>query len=265
MTKLFSKYPAAIYYVLAMIGTIALGTPQMIFFPQSLDYTLMLGQWGPAAAAVVVTLVASGNSGLAPLWRKLSLRGMKLNDIFLAVIVPFVCAMLAYLVISLVEYGRLIPPVLTRSFPNYCVCLAATLFSVIGEEIGWRGFMLPTLLKKHSIIVSSFILGLCWGIWHFRFQSFWLALFYLIVVIEYAFMFSWLYQKTGGGLSIGVLLHTSINTCSFILFENLLLVTNPAASLRLNTLLYGVYAAVFALPAALAAISFRRRNSRITK
>ncbi len=39
----------------------------------------------------------------------------------------------------------------------------------IGEEIGWRGFLLPELLKKHGIIKSTLILWGFWTLWHLPF------------------------------------------------------------------------------------------------
>lgn len=37
----------------------------------------------------------------------------------------------------------------------------------IGEEYGWRGYLLPRLMKKLNVFHSSIILGLIWGLWHF--------------------------------------------------------------------------------------------------
>ncbi|MDU5335137.1 type II CAAX endopeptidase family protein [Enterococcus sp.] len=37
----------------------------------------------------------------------------------------------------------------------------------IGEELGWRGFLLEELQKKHTPLVASIILGLVWSGWHF--------------------------------------------------------------------------------------------------
>jgi len=36
----------------------------------------------------------------------------------------------------------------------------------IGEETGWRGWMLPELQKRFSPLKSSILLGLTWGLWH---------------------------------------------------------------------------------------------------
>lgn len=47
------------------------------------------------------------------------------------------------------------------------------IFSSCGEELGWRGFLLPRLLKKYSSSTSSAIIGVIWGIWHI--PMFWLT------------------------------------------------------------------------------------------
>lgn len=36
----------------------------------------------------------------------------------------------------------------------------------LGEEIGWRGFALPELMKRHTPFVASLILGFVWTFWH---------------------------------------------------------------------------------------------------
>lgn len=38
---------------------------------------------------------------------------------------------------------------------------------ILGEEIGWSGFLTPKLLKVTSIPITSLIVGIFWAIWHF--------------------------------------------------------------------------------------------------
>lgn len=36
----------------------------------------------------------------------------------------------------------------------------------LGEEIGWRGFLTPALMRKHGYAVTSLLTGLIWAAWH---------------------------------------------------------------------------------------------------
>jgi uncharacterized protein len=36
----------------------------------------------------------------------------------------------------------------------------------LGEELGWRGFMLPALQKRWCSIQSSILVGIAWGVWY---------------------------------------------------------------------------------------------------
>lgn len=45
--------------------------------------------------------------------------------------------------------------------------VAGFIFGPVGEEAGWRGYLLPQLLRRYSPLVSSLILGLISALWHF--------------------------------------------------------------------------------------------------
>jgi membrane protease YdiL (CAAX protease family) len=85
------------------------------------------------------------------------------------------------------------------------------------EEIGWRGFALPYLQRRHSALVSSLIIGLVWGLWHVPFFAAqrpfpweYLALF-IPSVIVYSVIFTSFYNITGGSIVAIILLHGSLN------------------------------------------------------
>ena len=90
-----------------------------------------------------------------------------------------------------------------------------------GEEIGWRGYVLPRLQAKHNALVSSLILGVIWGFWHFpKFlapgndSSF--ALF-MVKVMADAILYTWLFNNTKGSLLLTTLFHASGNTAGVFL------------------------------------------------
>lgn len=42
----------------------------------------------------------------------------------------------------------------------------ANLLNCFGEEWGWRGYLLPKLLKQFKIVPAILVNGLIWGLWH---------------------------------------------------------------------------------------------------
>lgn len=92
------------------------------------------------------------------------------------------------------------------------------------EELGWRGFALPHLLKRFKPFTASLTLGFIWGVWHL--PSFFLGgmvqvgmslpLFLLNALILSVFV-TWVFQHTGGSVLITVLIHYTVNICAAIL------------------------------------------------
>ena len=80
------------------------------------------------------------------------------------------------------------------------------------EEPGWRGYALPLLLRRHSALVASAVLGVMWALWHVP-----LFLTGLIpwpdaaLVFALSFVFTAIYLRTAGSVLIAFLLHASIN------------------------------------------------------
>jgi len=90
-----------------------------------------------------------------------------------------------------------------------------------GEEMGWRGYVLPRLQAGHSALVASLILGVIWGLWHLpKFLgpasdgSFALM---IVKALGDAVLYSWLYNNTRGSLLLVTIFHASGNTAAFFL------------------------------------------------
>jgi len=102
-----------------------------------------------------------------------------------------------------------------------------TCLPVLGEEIGWSGFLTPKLLKLFSIPVTSLIVGLLWSAWHYPAiiggiygtgTPLWIALpGFTLVLIGYSFFRTVLVSKSKT-LWTGVVLHSSGNVILMGLF-----------------------------------------------
>ena len=52
------------------------------------------------------------------------------------------------------------------SLATLVIAPAINAVTCFGEEWGWRGYLLPHLLERFSIIPTLLISGIIWGIWH---------------------------------------------------------------------------------------------------
>jgi membrane protease YdiL (CAAX protease family) len=109
-----------------------------------------------------------------------------------------------------------------------------SLANALGEEIGWRGFLLPRLTGQFGFTFGCLISGCVWAVWHYP-GLLWadynagtdaryaLACFTLMV-ISMAFIMGWLRLKSGG-LWPCAMLHASHNLFVQAIFDRL---TAPA-------------------------------------
>jgi membrane protease YdiL (CAAX protease family) len=114
--------------------------------------------------------------------------------------------------------------------------LAVSTWAQAGEEIGWRGYVLPRLSEYFGLAPASIILGIIWATWHLplfffsggdtRGQSFPL---YLLQVTAVSVALAWLYWRTGGSLLLVMLLHAAVNNTKDIVPSAELNATNPWA------------------------------------
>jgi membrane protease YdiL (CAAX protease family) len=87
---------------------------------------------------------------------------------------------------------------------------------VMGEEMGWRGYVLPKLQAHHSDLYASLGTGALWGLWHlpalWPFQPNREAmdlLFFLADILVISVIYTWLYTNSRGSLLIICLFHSA--------------------------------------------------------
>jgi membrane protease YdiL (CAAX protease family) len=127
------------------------------------------------------------------------------------------------------------------SFTLYVVSMATggmvlNLSLALGEEIGWRGFLVPELAKQMSFTKVSLLSGMVWAAWHSPLLLFtdygggtnrWYALSCSsVTVISVSFIFAWLRLKSDS-LWPAALLHASHNLFVPGVFDHLIRDTGP--------------------------------------
>lgn len=94
-------------------------------------------------------------------------------------------------------------------------CISAT-----GEEIGWRGYLVPRLSEAFGPTKATLITGTVWALWHFpaiflldyhgATPSWYSASMFFVMVLGISFAFTWL-RLASGSLWTGAFLHASHN------------------------------------------------------
>jgi len=215
MNTFVRRHPLLVFFVLAY----ALSWTMVALIPVSFVFAL-LALFGPALAAVLVTLGTEGRRGVADLLRRLTIWRVGLVWYVLGVGVPLLVAVVAQAVHALMLGG---PVGMTASTPLSLMVILALL--VVGEEIGWRGFALPHLQARYSGLTASLMLGSVWAGWHLAngtiagLEAYWFAFpaFFFFVVGQTVF-FTWLWNRTGGSLLLMWILHAMVNTSNSLFF-----------------------------------------------
>lgn len=132
-----------------------------------------LAVYGPLVAGWVASRVEGGRSGAAA-WFAPVLR-WKVGPRWLGVVLAIAAAIVALPVF----FGLLVGLVSIKpdlAFPSLGLILALFLYQLLtsglGEEPGWRGYLLPRWQASHSYDKAVWWTGVVWGIWHFPFTIF---------------------------------------------------------------------------------------------
>ncbi len=210
------------------------------------------GLFGPALAAIVVTVVADGKPGLKDLLGRVVRWRVGVLWYVIVLGLPVLLALTA-------AGAHLLLGAPTQLRLGTFTLLEPVLFVlVVGEELGWRGYALPRLLAGRSALAASLILGPLWGAWHL--PTFLVPgapqyglpiLAFVLLTVAYSVLFTWIFVHTRGSVLIATLFHGSINLSQGLLLVGL----DPARE-------YWLLAAVYALAALILVVTLGPALSR---
>lgn len=213
------KYPVTIFCILNVLFPILLG---LIL---SFDYVPF--QWFPGISAIVLTILVEGKTGFDILLKRIAIKVKYYKWYFISIIYPVIISFFAFCIVSYYMNGDISFPKLNYSIKQYSLIFLAIIWGSIGEELGWRGFMLPLLSKRHSLFKSSLIIGLFWGIWHmYFFSGVYVFLIYLVLTIEFTLVMAWIQRKIHGNIVASIISHSSFNICAILFFKGILISEN---------------------------------------
>jgi membrane protease YdiL (CAAX protease family) len=221
MTSLDSKRRIITYLVIVFLFSsifyvLIFRQPGGIESPAGQGFTLGL-MWSPAAAALITTFIFQRN-----------LRGLgwalgKPKFYLIAYLTPIFYASMVYLSVWVLGLGDFNDSdnwisVVLRSLTSG-VLMAA--ISAVGEEIGWRGLLVPQLARLESFTQTALISGVIWGIWHIPIiigggynsgAPTWYSIScFMVEIIGISFAFAWV-RLASGSIWPALILHATHNS-----------------------------------------------------
>ncbi|MFN3304096.1 MAG: lysostaphin resistance A-like protein [Roseateles sp.] len=187
--------------------------------------THLPGLLGPALAALGVTGWAEGRVGLRallarcarwprPRWRTL---GLALSPLLVAALVFAALAPFTGRLPVWTQFKAY--PGLPADWPWFAVVVAALLLNGFGEELGWRGFLLQRLARRHGPPRAALGVAAVWALWHL--PLFWvhagmaamlgpMLLGWVGGLVAGSLLLGWLFMATDSVLVVA-LWHTAFN------------------------------------------------------
>jgi membrane protease YdiL (CAAX protease family) len=253
-------FPLAAYFVLAYaLSWLILVPAGLGLLPDSSAGVLSnLPPFGPAVAAFVVTALIGGRPAVGQLLRRLVQWRVGVGWYLLVLLgIPLIELLGAFAVLGTVPLDDL-----ARNWPliftGYLPAVLITLVLVgVAEETGWRGFALPRLQERHGPLLATAVLAVVWAAWHLPNLLFggWTGLSYALwiaLTIASTFIYTWVFNNTGGSILLAALLHAAINKGSG-------LTMGLVPGLEDELALYGAVALAFSVAAVVLVAATRGR------
>ena len=173
--------------------------------------------YGPGLAALTLAYVGSASGGDARAMVRLLRPTVHDVPWTLGVVAAATAAAMFALLLSGVPLSTL-REVVASAYPLLLAHFALQLTIVAtGEELGWRGWLLPALLRRSTRLRATLIVAVVWGLWHMPLllSSVLSAVMFLVGVTGLSLIFTWLWSHTGGRLFVVVVAHAAVNTPVF--------------------------------------------------
>jgi len=179
-----------------------------------------LTTYGPAIAAVSVTFFGGGLFSTKVLLRKLIPQS---RHLWWCLGIPLIFILITFGSfaiggVSMAQLGNF----LANDWHWLAFQFVGQFFIVaIGEELGWRGWLLPTLAQRRSLITCVVWIIVIWGLWHLPifFSGPQIVIPWLMMLVAMAFLTTWLWYKADGNVFVLAVMHASFNA-SEVFLEN---------------------------------------------
>jgi membrane protease YdiL (CAAX protease family) len=225
VSRWLREQPVAGFLLLAFGVSYLVGFPALIAYsawappqPRVLRTYLsrVLVVYGPGIAAILLSMLAQGRPGAAGLLRRLVPHRSDLRWVLWVLVAGAISSVLA-LALAGISMGELAGGIRSAGVLLIAHVILQVLIVSVGEELGWRGWLLPRLLERHSRLRATVLTATAWGLWHgpLLLSGPRTAALFLFAVLGLCLLFTWILVRTDQRLFPIVLAHATVNTPIF--------------------------------------------------
>ncbi|MGC9312730.1 MAG: CPBP family intramembrane glutamic endopeptidase [Sediminispirochaetaceae bacterium] len=185
--------------------------------------------WAPGVSALLVKFAFDRNL------RGFGWKPGKLRFLVLGYVLPIIGGLLVYGLVWAAGLGelsfeRIDGNVWMKIVTAASLGVLVSIGTSAGEEIGWRGFLVPELLERNTPVATALIAAAVWAVYHYPgilfshytsgTESWYAVLFFTLQIVGLTFIMNWMRMKSGS-LWPAVVLHASHNLFIQSIFDGL--------------------------------------------
>ncbi len=229
-SKIFNKNRIVLFVVLSY------GISWLIWIPNVISYNFNVGwnlsNWlhifgglGPLVGAIISTSILDKKQGMKKYFQERFLKLPSAKWILIGFLMPILFFVLIYLFLGIFtgEWTNLSEIGLNSKVPFtniFSIWLLWCFFYGVGEESGWRGFLMPELTKKYKARISTLYTAFIWAPWHlpvFFYDKDFIAMGlvgafgWIVGIIFGSFLLGWLAKQSNWNLWPVILWHGTFN------------------------------------------------------
>ncbi|GAB2515518.1 CPBP family intramembrane glutamic endopeptidase [Spirosoma aerophilum] len=185
-------------------------------------YVHFLGSLGPMLAAMTLLYREKGMDGIRQLLGRAIPKRTFVYWLFIAFLAPIALLVLLVIFTCIRQFAPLHWDTLVLSdefsFLSPVAYVAGTLFFFgLGEEAGWRGFVLPRLQANRSAFTANLLLTFFWAVWHwplflnplggYMHMNAGAVIGWFFSLLTGGILFTWLFNSSGGNVLACAVFH----------------------------------------------------------
>jgi membrane protease YdiL (CAAX protease family) len=182
----------------------------------------IIGGLAPSLAALAVTYAMGRGAAVARLLKPLGQWKIGWGPAAIVLlIVP------AATVVSVALQALFVGPLKWADPAILVIALIWPIMAALGEELGWRGFLMPSLPARWPLLFTAVAVGIVWGVWHLPadyvalkgYGDWFFAAFLLngpIILTAHAVIMAWIWKRTGGSTLAALVYHVTITASAMV-------------------------------------------------